>query len=143
MLAPALSLALLLPRAGGGLARAEIVPIRGKSLSLRDDSSLPIDLEARHVSFRSSSHRSRRVDPNLLSLDVYGGTVPNAPFMVYVHGGGWMSGAARRPRERDMVYHFAATGTRDRTTEKLGLTLNDWIDLDEVEARGWSRFRAE
>lgn len=31
-----------------------------------------------------------------------------------------------------MVYHYAPTGTIDRTEEIRGFTLNDWIDLDPL-----------
>lgn len=33
-----------------------------------------------------------------------------------------------------MVYHYARTGTIDRTAEQRGFTINDWIDLDPAPA---------
>ncbi len=43
--------------AGARPAAAQIVPIRGKSLTLRDDTSPPLKPESRRIAFRSGSHR--------------------------------------------------------------------------------------
>jgi phytanoyl-CoA hydroxylase len=37
-----------------------------------------------------------------------------------------------------MVYHYAATGTVDRTEETRGYTINDWIDIDPPDPRSAS-----
>jgi ectoine hydroxylase-related dioxygenase (phytanoyl-CoA dioxygenase family) len=36
-----------------------------------------------------------------------------------------------------MVYHYAPTGTRDRTEEVRGYTINDWIEIEPTTRSVW------